>query len=315
MTSAIPVSLSLSYALLNAQKRQGPLIDLPELADTKDPCPVFDGTQWHIFATGWSVEAGTHVVFHMTSKDLYGPWQVEKPTTLEGVSSHQLAAPGVVWDEEAGCFHMFIQTLFNQPNGVIEHLTSPDGKHFIYRDTILKSIPGSAESGIYDPHPALIHGQKYITYSAFSGVGQPEIYLAKSTNNTWYGPWERLGCIVQHSDLDHHNQPGHPDYEWGLEGSQLIELPDGKVLLNAVCFLPEGTPGTRQRVFFAVAESPAGPYYSLGPVLMPGVAAWESAENGHAAAVLYNNALHLFYQARSVDTPWRFGHAEFKITK
>lgn len=37
----------------------------------------------------------------------------------------------------------------------------------------------------------------------------------------------------------------HPDYEWGIEGAQLVELPDGRVLLNATCFLPEGRRGNR----------------------------------------------------------------------
>jgi hypothetical protein len=83
------------------------------------------------------------------------------------------------------------------------------------------------------------------------------------------------------------------------------------VLLNAVCFLPEGAPGTRQRVFFAIASSPKGPFFDIGPALRPTDNTWESGENGHAAAFIQDGNLHLFYQARSPQTNWRFGHAIF----
>lgn len=94
---------------------------------------------------------------------------------------------------------------------------------------------------------------------------QPDVFLARSTSNTWFGPWERIGKIVDHNDLPHHNPREHPDYEWGSEGAQLIELPDGRVLLNATYFLPSGARGIGQRVFFAIADKIEGP----GPVLDP----------------------------------------------
>jgi hypothetical protein len=308
MHSSVFTPLQTAHALAESC-RFGPILD----QTVKDPCPVFDGHVWHLFATGWSHERDGHEIVHAIATDVRGPWTTVAPSQIVGTGSHQMAAPGVVWSAEDNCFHMFIQTLFNEFGGYIEHLTSPDGHTFTKSDTALTSNAAVAEDGIYDPHPAEIHGQKYITYSAFRTIGQPEIYLARSVTNMWNGPWERCGRILRHDELWHHNQPHHPDFEWGLEGSQLIALPNGQVLLNAVCFLPEGTPGTRQRVFFALADSPRGPFVSLGPILAPGSEQWESGENGHASGCVHDGRLHLFYQARSQHAPWRFGHAEFTL--
>jgi hypothetical protein len=79
-----------------------------------------------------------------------------------------------------------------------------------------------------------------------------------------------------------------------LEGAQLVELPDGRVLLNATCFLPSGARGSRQRVFFAVADKVEGPYQTLGAVLDPS----EPGENGHSTVMINDNELTLFYQSR-----------------
>jgi hypothetical protein len=117
--------------------------------------------------------------------------------------------------------------------------------------------------------------------------------------------------LKQHEIAWHHNQPDQPEYEWGIEGAQLLELPNGLILMNAVCFLPYGERGTRQRTFFAYAEDILGPYYSVGPVLNP-APEWEGGENGHSAALIENNMFKLFYQARNSDDhshPWRYGLA------
>ena len=111
--------------------------------------------------------------------------------------------------------------------------------------------------------------------------------------------------------------------ESAAEGPQLLELPDGKVLLNATCFIEEGRRGTRQRVFLAIADHVRGPYVSIGPVLPttePDIPEWENGENGHASAIVCDDELYLFYQARSQAVeepkeanPWRYGIAVFKI--
>ncbi|MBZ9929912.1 hypothetical protein LB570_07355, partial [Mesorhizobium sp. BR1-1-5] len=93
--------------------------------------------------------------------------------------------------------------------------------------------------------------------------------------------------------------------------AQLVELPDGRVLLNATCFLPNGLRGNRQRVFFAIADEVAGPYVSIGPVLEPG----QPGENGHSTVMIEGSQLSLFYQSRvaATDHRWRYGLARCDV--
>lgn len=276
--------------------------------DVKDPCPVFDGKVWHMFGSGGTVTTETWGIFHATAPGREGPWTEHDLIELPGVSGSGVAAPGVVF--HGGVFHMFIQTEFMRPGGSCEHAVSDDGFEWVVLDTAFRAVPGSGEDGIYDPHPAVINGTCYIVYSGmppFEKVPQPDIFLARSLTNTWFGPWERLGKILDHSEVPHHNSREQPDYEWGIEGAQLVELPDGRVLLNATCFLPTGARGSRQRVFFAVADQVEGPYRTLGPVLDPP----GSGENGHSTVLIDNNELLLFYQSRvqTTDHRWRYGIA------
>jgi hypothetical protein len=135
---------------------------------------------------------------------------------------------------------MFLQHDFNILGGNIEHLVSDDrGQTFVHHDTSLLSVPGGPEAGIYDPDPAEIDGTLYLTYSGMSVIGQPDLYLARSVSGTWDGPWERVGRILGHADVEYHNQVDDEDYEWGLEGPQLAALPNGMTVLTAVCFLAD----------------------------------------------------------------------------
>jgi len=309
--------------------KQGPLFSESRYKDTKDPCPVYDGEMWHIFGSGGSVRDEKWKILHAISPTLDGPWLETDPVTLNGVSGDHVAAPGVWFDRETKTFHMFVQTDFLAINGTVEYLESFDGKVFNKINTALTSVPQTEEAGIYDPHPAIIFNQKYLIYSGTPRVqkenekfvSKPDIFLAKSESNTWKGPWQRIGKILDHHAIaEHHNQPDHPDYEWGIEGPQLIELPNRQILLNATCFLPEGKFGTRQRTFFAIAKQVTGPYKTLGPVIHENLETWESGENGHAACVLIGKNLHLFYQARSQtmgdaqSNDWRYGIATFDIS-
>jgi hypothetical protein len=281
------------------------------LDDLKDPCPVFDGVQWHMFGSGGTVSTETWTLFHATAPTLEGPWTEHRPITLplEGTG---VAAPGVVHAD--GWFHMFVQTEFMRPNGHVAHAVSRDGFSWEVREPALQSVPLTDEHGIYDPHPAEIGGTKYLVYSAmpsFLRVPQPDIYLARSASGTWFGPWTKVGKILDHAEVPHHNHREHPDYEWGIEGAQLVELPDGRVLLNATCFLPEGERGTRQRVFFAVSDNVTGPYRTLGPVLDP----LERGENGHSTVLIERGELVLMYQSRIATTNhrWRYGIARCRL--
>jgi hypothetical protein len=291
-----------------------PLVTNPSVKIVKDPCPVFDGSLWHIFSTG-CVKRGGWQILHATAEKVTGPWTEQQPAILQGAKGSCVTAPGVVYSKEEKCFHMFIQTTCFNLGGEILHLTSESGDQFELRSSALYSLLHTSEAGIYDPHPAELNGKKYISYSGMAQPGRPDLYLAESLSNTWYGPWMRVGCILEHQEVLHHNQHDNPHYEWGLEGSQLLELPDGTIMLNAVCFLPEGKRGTRQRVFFASANTPEGPYLTWGPVLTPTQDGWESGENGHAAAVLLDETIHLFYQAQNKlkwDS-WKLGYAQLEV--
>lgn len=284
---------------------QFPLFQPADIDDVKDPCPVFDGTGWHLYGSGGTVTTETWKVFHATAPALEGPW-VQQPLIDLGIEGSGVAAPGVIFDD--GLFHMFIQTEFMKHGGRCAHLVSQDGFTWRQHPTAISADPTTGEDGIYDPHPAVVGGQKYIVYSGMplvDSVPQPDVYLARSRSNTWYGPWDRLGKILDHEDIPHHNPRHHPDYEWGLEGAQLVELPDGRVMLNATCFLPQGERGTRQRVFFALADRVEGPYRSIGPVLEP----LEPGENGHSTVLVSGNELTLFYQSRlrATEHRWRYG--------
>lgn len=284
-----------------------PLFHPKEIDDLKDPCPVFDGRVWHMFGSGGTVTTESWTLFHATSTHLEGPWTQHDPIHLP-IQGSGIAAPGVIYAD--GVFHMFVQTEFMHPGGRVEHAVSNDGFSWVVLQPALVSIEDSEEHGIYDPHPAEIAGVKYLVYSAmpkFARVPQPDVFLARSVTNTWYGPWERRGKILDHADVPHHNHRDDPDYEWGIEGAQLVELPDGRVLLNATCFLPAGERGTRQRVFFAVADEVEGPYRTVGPILAPA----ERGENGHSTVMIKDNELLLFYQSRVEATGqrWRYGIA------
>jgi len=282
-----------------------PILEPRLVRDTKDPCPVFDGKRWHIFGSAGSVMTESWLIFHATGTTLYGPWEEQEPIVLP-LQGSGIAAPGVVYED--ACFYMFVQTEFLREGGTVEFLTSPDGFTWTHINTALQSLPGTSEQGIYDPHPALIAGERYLVYSGMSGgfPPQPDVYLAKCMTNSWHGPWLRLGKILDHSEIEyHHNRRDHHDYEWGIEGAQLVELPDSRILLNATCFLPVGARGERQRVFFATADDVRGPYRSLGPILEPvGL-----GENGHSTVVLAGPDLILFYQSRLASTGhlWRYG--------
>ncbi len=297
--------------------RREPLLDSSQFFHLKDPCPVFDGDRWHLYGSGARTDRGELLVLHATAPALEGPWQEEPPAQLTGVRGGALAAPGVIYaPEESFPFQMFIQTDYRALGSRLEHLTSADGQHFHFTGTALASIAESHEAAIYDPHPAEIGGRKYLTYSGSLEIGRPDIFLAESQTGRWSGPWRRLAQILRHAEIPHHNQLDHEDYEWGLEGSQLVALPSGRIFLNAVCFLPQARPGERQRIFFAAGEKVTGPFRTLGPIFDRLSGDWEPGENGHASALIRGDELYLFYQARSLALGrWRWGLATVAVSE
>jgi hypothetical protein len=328
---------------LRPVRKIGPLFMETQFKDVKDPCICFDGTTWHIYGSGGDTYREEWEILHATAPSIEGPWTEIEPARLRGVEGPHVAAPTVMYDPEDKLFHMAVQKDFMDVGGGIAYLVSADGNIFTKMRTLV-SPSGEREAGLYDPHFAVIKNWKYMVYSGIPRVAQqvaqqaaavktfehlpftpqPDVHLAKSTTDRWAGVWKRTKAILRHEDISwHHNRRDHPDYEWGIEGPQIVELPNGKVLLNATSFIEEGRRGTRQRVFFAIADDVKGPYTSLGPVLTtnePGVGDWENGENGHASAIVQGDELYLFYQARSQNiaepkeaNDWRYGIAVFKI--
>jgi hypothetical protein len=319
--------------------KRGPLFEWTEkdtFKDTKDPCIVYDGSKWHIFGSVGTVVTEEWKLLHAVSDSVDAGWKYQGKVEIIGtqVQGSHVAAPSVIFDEHDKRFHMFVQTDFMDISGTIEHLVSEDGNIFTRIGTALTPLParvenpeGSPEAGLYDPHVSIVAGEKYIVYAGIPHPGEkkigprPDAFLARSETNTWDGPWQRVKTILEHKDIDwHHNQHDHPEYEWGIEGPQIVELPSGHVLLNATCFLPYGMFGTRQRVFFAMAENINSPFKSLGPVISHSFDPWESGENGHASAIVQEDKLFLFYQARSSENKehptknnWNYGIATFDI--
>lgn len=313
----------------------GSLIPETQFRDTKDPCVLYDGQIWHIYGSGGDVRDEVWQILHATAPSIMGPWKEEKPVELIGLLGNHVAAPSVHYDSIDNNFHMIVQTEFTTMGGSVKYLQSSDGQTFTCVETILESIPNSSEAGIYDPHQAILLSKKYLVYAGTPAVEgfhgqyiiQPDVHLAESgtvSETSWEGPWIRRGIILNHEDIDwHHNQNRNEGYEWGIEGPQLIYLPNGKYLLNATCFLAEGAFGTRQRVFFALSDTITGPYTSTGPVIDPILypeLEWLSGENGHASIFVLENILYLFFQSRGKGNSntnnmnWKYGIATFPLS-
>ncbi|HVE64906.1 MAG TPA: hypothetical protein VNB94_14035 [Mycobacteriales bacterium] len=283
------------------------VFELGDYPDVKDPALVRIGRDWHLYGTGCNArgEGGPLEILHAIAPRPSGPWRQLDRAVLDRDLGCEAAAPGVIVLD--GVVHMFVQTLWSRLGGTVEHFTSADGGHFTWRDTALRSLDKrSPEAGIYDPDPCVVGGLPYLVYSGMNEIGRPDVFLARSTSGTLDGPWERRGCILRHDEIDCHNQHDDPEYEWGLEGGQLVDLPDGSILLNAVCFLRGAETGRRQRVFFAVADAVEGPYTVLGSAIDP-VGGPDNGENGHGAAVVDGGRLHLLFQERTADDwHWRY---------
>jgi hypothetical protein len=142
-------------------------------------------------------------------------------------------------------------------------------------------------------------------------IGHGDIYLARSLSESWQGPWQSLGPILTHAAVPFHNQHDDPTYEWGLEGSHIAALPDGRFLLTAVCFLKGNSAGRRQRLFAATANHIEGPYQVHGILMEPTLDGWMSGENGHGYMCAHNGQLHLAFQARQPNGRWHVGLQPF----
>ncbi len=151
--------------------------------------------------------------------------------------------------------------------------------------------------------------------------------------------------IVRYTDIPGHNP--HPpvrqadetdsqrserellesNFEWGLEGMQILRLPNGLYALLGVCFLASEPIGSRQRAFMAVSDNVTGPYLPLGLLVEPREDSdWGDGENGHASAEIIGDNLYILYQARKpslndaplterLEARWQLGEAVCSISE
>src|SRR5690606_7255493 len=174
--------------------------------------------------------------------------------------------------------------------GAIHHAVSHDGIHFKASEKPIITPDMFPEehtiTGIYDVSitDAFLNGTacECMTYTGIRAVGDGDVYLSmrpKSSGslNDWSAPLR----IIRQEDVLSHNQHELHEREWCLEGMNLVQISKEMTLAVGVCFLPQGKPGSRQRVVMLAAKSPLGPYAEIGTPFNPGLYGSEEGENGH----------------------------------
>ncbi|HLL60663.1 MAG TPA: hypothetical protein VK338_03015 [Candidatus Nitrosocosmicus sp.] len=297
----------------------------PKYIHLKDGITVFDGEKWHLYVTADKLkEGGDYEIIHFISPDktLSTDWVYTGKIDFDEEPS-RISAPGVVYDPDTKLYTMFVHTNFRAEYGVVgtEHIDmfqSYDGVTFLSQEQILQAEIEHGEISIYDPHPFEYEGNKYIIYTAVREHRKHAFCLARSTDKTWQGTWEKLGPVLEEHEVPF--QDLTENKETSIEGPQII-IVDNIPILFGVCFLEEGPatpPGKRQRVFIAIGQEDLTHFFPIGPLLSPVNNEWESGENGHPAAVLNEDVLSIIYHSRAkdpkvFDPPWRLGMGNIKI--
>lgn len=323
----------------------GPLAEPGETATHKDAVRVFYQGRWHIYGTGHEMKDPSNpppghrphrgsILFHLIGDRLDGPYtELHPPVLLGNFPPGIYEAPSLV--AEGDTLHLFAQTTYYQLGRTIEHFVSTDGQRFTWKDTALRSVPGGQLAGIYDVDVAVLRyrgrDRATILYSGFSRPGSrddrpdPVLFLGCSTNGL-DGPWQHgERPILTDADVPWHNShdPANPLYEWGLEGAQLLPLPDGGYLLLSVAF--EKRPGRAympaQRLLFARYDDDMRLVDVSDPIL-PLVGGWD--EYGHGSMMFDPEdprQLRLLFQARPRNddgafrdsNTWRLFEARFSL--
>jgi len=291
---------------VKARLRRLPLaLDPTPYPDVKDPCPVLVAGTWHLFATGCRALGGWDVL-HAVAAAPGGPWRLLAPSRVDGVHGTGVCAPGVT--VEGDVLHLWLQTDFAAPGARVEHCVSSDGGATFVR--VGTAVAPTPPSGAYDGQPAWVHGRRWLAWAQFDTVGRTELWAAAADG--WDGPWAGAAPLLRLTDVGWQARPGSPSYEWGLEGPQLLELLDGRVLLVAVGFRRRGRSGTRQRLLLAVAPAVEGPWEVLPPPLH-GPGAW-GGENGHGTGYLVDGRVELLLQERRAGGHWGLARALLTIS-
>lgn len=294
--------------------------------ELKDPSIVQTGSNvYMMFASvGNSIEQHWKVG-RFIAADPFGTWTELQPTRFHNLSGPQLCAPAVEYAVIDGqpIWTMYIQTACFEENGIIAVATSSDGLNFYGQPQVVASresieTPKVPIIGVYDVGTSEItfQGEDYhcVLFSAYRRVGCGDLYL--SVKRKGDAEWTKGVCILSQEEVPFHNHPEYEHFEWGLEGAKLIQLGSESFALIGVCFMPkpDGFLGTRQRVFFATAQAPFGPYTPIGTPIEPQRNQWNTGENGHPDTLLINNQLVVIYQERAGDAyPWHLRITSYDI--
>lgn len=259
-----------------------------------------------------------------------GPWQELPHAKIEDVEGAEVCAPAVMLSQKNGkpFYEMYVQTTCFSPNGVIAYATSDDGHVFKgsdqpamtkedLPDEYLKTIISLYDVGMSE----FDMGDKTYECMVFSGyrsIGCGDVFMSlreKTYDNEAPKAWSRPEMILKQEDVPFHNKPGADNFEWGLEGVKVDRLADDAYLMTGVCFLdrPNEERGTRQRVFFAAAKSPEGPYVPMYTPIEPTAYPEGKGENGHPDTIDLGDTMGLLYQERAGEgMPWHFRYTEMK---
>lgn len=247
-----------------------------------------------------------------------GPWQEEEPAVLEGITGPEVCAPAIVMEEKGGVpvFKMYIQTSCFHQDGVIAVATSTDGIHFKAEPVAMTKgdVPGAVS--LYDVAVSEVtrggKSAECMVFSAYREVGCGDVYVSMRDKN---GAWEKPVLALKQEDVPFHNKPGSENFEWGLEGAKIVQLAEDAYLMAGVCFLDKDNSerGTRQRVFFAAAASPSGPFLPMNTPIEPTPYQDGTGENGHPEIIDLGDKFGVLYQERAgegPDKPWHLRYAE-----
>jgi len=257
-----------------------------------------------------------------------GPWQELPCAKIEGVEGREVCAPAMMLAEKDGkpLYQMYVQTTCFHPGGVIALATSTDGEHFTgaaepaAKPDDLKPEDRANVMSLYDVGMSDMdmNGKTYecMVYSGYRRVGCGDVYMSlrEKPEAGAQTPWSVPTLILKQEDVPFHNRPDKDNFEWGLEGVKIDKLADGAFLMTGVCFLdlPNEARGTRQRVFFAAADKPEGPWVPMRTPVEPTAYPEGTGENGHPDTIDLGEKLGLLYQERAGEgKPWHLRYTEY----
>ena len=264
--------------------------------DVKDPCMVFDGEKWHLFTSGgWGPNHGGWQVTHMISENMHGPFRLH--STLNIMEGSCVAAPGVVYHK--GLFYMTIQTGY-QHLGESIFLTTSKGDGVWTEPKMI--IGGLDHMCCYDAHISFVDDEMVVVYASYDerNMHRPNLYVSYPMRYITFEARHRIK-LLDCDDVKFHNAHYHHDYEWGLEGPQVLDIPGVGMLLTFVAFLGDRPRGQRQRLCFALASYKNLWWKILPPVVDPP----ENGENGHGMCFEHEGKFYCVLQERYSNYVWR----------